>query len=289
MPQAAAPKRQFALERLAQEAAEIELPPLSTVALEVGRLASNTVAPDSATALSNIVRRDVALAAQIIRVANSALYSPRLPIVSLSQAITRLGMNEIRNICFSFALRTDLFAAGGNNAGGGEAAFASLWRESLATACFAQEIARLKRRDVEGAYLCGLMHRVGLVVMLWRLVRSSGGEQVSAAQLAQFAAAGSEALVGGRLAKSWQLPPGVCATVAHWRTPAAAPANFRLLLMQIVSARALTAQLDADDNLTPALCGLDPQWLEALSLYPDNVQFLLSRRPNIRSVVECYA
>ncbi len=279
MPQTAPSKSDSVLARLTCEAAEIELPPLSTVALEVGRLAADNDAADSAGALSNIIRRDVALATQIIRVANSALYSPRVPIVSLAQAVTRLGMNEIRNIAYSFALRTNLL---------GGAAFAALWRESLATACFAQEVARIKRRDVESAYLCGLMHRVGFAVLLWRLARSSDCQLVDAESLTDFAAQGAEAKVGLRLAQAWQLPPAIGAAIAHWRSPTEAPANYRSLLMQIVTARALTTQLNAADDLAPELSGIDPAALEVLALYPDDVRALFAKRPLIRSAVECY-
>lgn len=276
--------------RFAQDPVDADLPPLSAVAIEVGRLAAaEDGVGDSSAALAAIVRRDVALASQVIRVANSALYAPRTPIVSLSQAVTRLGMNEIRNIAYSFALRTDIFGAGANDTRGGGAALLALWRESLATACFAQEIARLKRRDVESAYLCGLMHRLGMAVMLWRLVRAPKGVPLDLPKLEEFAASGPEAHIGDKLAAAWNLPSPIAAGVVHWRNPSAAPTAYQPLLMQIAAARALAAQLAAPEDLPVELAGIPPELLDALNLYPDDVATLLARRPAISAAVECYA
>lgn len=276
--------------RFANDPCDADLPPLSTVAIEVGRLAAaDDGAGDSAAALAAIVRRDVALASQVIRVANSALHSPRTPIVSLTQAVTRLGMNEIRNIAYSFALRKDIFAAGPRDTRVGGAALAALWRESLATACFAQEIARLKRRDVEAAYLVGLMHRLGMAVMLWRLVRAPQGVDINMERLEEFAASGPEAHVGTKLATSWSLPSPIAEGIAHWRVPQDAPPAWQALLLQIAAARAFAAQLGAPEELPPELCGVPAELLDALNLYPDDVAALLARRSAVSAAVECYA
>jgi HD-like signal output (HDOD) protein len=42
----------------------------------------------------------------------------------------------------------------------------SLWTHSLASALFAKEIARQQRRNIEAAYLCGLLHRIGMPLVL---------------------------------------------------------------------------------------------------------------------------
>src|ERR1041384_2889968 len=112
---------------------------------------------------AKLIQRDVALAGQVMRVANSALYARRTPVVTLPQAIAWLGMREIRNITFAAAVQSQVF-----NSSYFRQEMNELWRESVITALFAQEVARLKRRNVESAYLCGLLHRVGLAISLAR-------------------------------------------------------------------------------------------------------------------------
>src|SRR3982751_6509124 len=91
----------------------------------------------------------------------SALYARRPPGVTLSQAIAWLGIREIRNIAFAVAVQGQVFTSSYFRR-----EMSDLWRESVITALFAQEIARLKRRNVESAYLCGLLHRAGMAVIL---------------------------------------------------------------------------------------------------------------------------
>ena len=41
-----------------------------------------------------------------------------------------------------------------------------LWRHALASGAFAKEIARVRRLNVESAFLCGLLHSVGKPALL---------------------------------------------------------------------------------------------------------------------------
>mgnify|MGYP000993135909 CR=1 FL=1 len=135
MPSIAAPQRP---DRAQHESAlnaavagdSLELPPLPQVAVEVARLAATDPSGDdartqgSAAALADLIQRDVALASQVMRVANSALYSRRAPVVSLPQAIAWLGFDTVRNIALAFAVRGELFL---NPAF--EARMKALWRK----------------------------------------------------------------------------------------------------------------------------------------------------------------
>ena len=147
----------------------LELPPPPQIASEVMRLTRGDALTDEATEgsaaeLARLIQRDIALAGHVMRVANSALYARRTPVVTLPQAIAWLGIREVRNIAFAVALQGQVFTS---------TLFrhqmADLWRESVIVALFSQEIARLKRRNVESAYLCGLLHRLGMAVILGRI------------------------------------------------------------------------------------------------------------------------
>src|ERR1041384_1029521 len=88
----------------------LELPPPPQVAAEVQRLTRSEVEDDAKVAansaeLAKLIQRDVALAGQVMRVANSALYARRTPVVTLPQAIAWLGIREIRNIAFAAAVQ----------------------------------------------------------------------------------------------------------------------------------------------------------------------------------------
>ena len=95
-----------------------------------------------------------ALAGEIMRVANSPVLRPRSPIVSLQQAVSWLGVAEVRNIAMAVMLRGEVFTAPGH-----EPESEELWREAWLAGLWAKEIARERRKHVESAFLAALMHR----------------------------------------------------------------------------------------------------------------------------------
>jgi HD-like signal output (HDOD) protein len=249
--------------------------------------AAGSDAPDASTTdLAQLIQRDVALAGQVMRVANSALYARRSPVVTLPQAIAWLGMREIRNIAFAVALKGQVFASAYFRV-----EMTDLWRESVITALFAQEIARLKRRNVESAYLCGLLHRAGMAVILHNVGASvvkhrltPGSEQVM--QLA----ARHEARVGTHLSIAWSLPPAVAAAIAHWSDPPAAEMS-RTEVMEVALARQISDELRTPGiggELPDSMLGTVSMWMDELSIYPDELFSIMAQRAAIYATAESY-
>ncbi len=269
----------------------LELPPPPQVVSEVMRLTRGEAAADdsadaSTTALAQLIQRDMALAGQVMRVANSAVYARRNPVVTLPQAIAWLGIREIRNIAFAVALKGQVFAS---------AYFRSevtdLWRESVITALFAQEIARLKRRNVESAYLCGLLHRVGMAVILNRV-----GTMLIKLKLTPDSkdvlrlAARHEARVGTLLSIAWQLPPAVSAAISHWCDPPAAELS-RTEVMEVALARQISDELrtpGAGGELPDSMLGPVSRWMDELSIYPDELFSIMAQRAAIYATAESF-
>jgi HD-like signal output (HDOD) protein len=269
----------------------LELPPPPEVANEVMRLTRGDAIADgaadaSSTQLAALIQRDVALAGQVMRVANSALYARRTPVVTLSQAIAWLGIREIRNIAFAAAVQGQVFTSTSFRR-----EMADLWRESVITALFAQEIARLKRRNVESAYLCGLLHRAGMAVILNRVGAAVVKHNLSPDPLVVLQAAQrQEARVGTHLAIAWGLPPSVSAAIAHWRDPEAAELA-KLEVMEVALARQVS-----DELRTPGLGGELPEsmlgpastWMDALAIFPEELVGLMAQRAAIYATAESF-
>src|ERR1700753_1385006 len=74
----------------------LDLPVLAGAAQKVMQMAlDESVDP---VHLADAIRNDTAMAGHLLRVANSPLYRARSAIVSLQQAISRLGMVQVREI-----------------------------------------------------------------------------------------------------------------------------------------------------------------------------------------------
>src|SRR5262249_18885971 len=134
------------LERIAEGV--FELPMLPEVASMVVAATQNE--SSDARRLARMIHRDAALAGHVLKLANSPLYAPTVPIVSLQQAVSRLGMKRIREMAYVAACQAKVFRVPGQ-----EERARRLFRHSVAAAVFAQEIARLRRWNVDEAFLCG--------------------------------------------------------------------------------------------------------------------------------------
>ena len=270
----------------------LELPPPPQVAVEVTRLTRANMNDDGAAdtnsaELTALIQRDVALAGQVMRVANSALYVRRSPVVTLPQAIALLGMREIRTIAFAVAVQGQVFASTYFRR-----EMTELWRESVMVALFAQEIARLKRRNGEAAYLCGLLHRVGLAVVLGRVGAAALTHRLSPdAGVVMHFAQDHEARVGTQLAVSWNLPPAVSASIAHWRNPLNAT-EWRTEVMEVALARQISEELRTPGiggELPDSMLGPVSKWMDELSIYPDELFSIMAQRAAIYATAESYS
>lgn len=138
---------------------DIEVPMLPEVANKVMRLTND---PESdANDLAKLIQSDQTLAGHVMRIANSALYSPNATLVSLQQAITRLGMRVIADIALAASVNSKMF-----NAPGYEKHIQTELQFSLMAGLWAKEIARACRRNVEAAFLAGLLHDIGRPVCI---------------------------------------------------------------------------------------------------------------------------
>lgn len=268
-------------EALASAAANgggVELLPMPQIASRIIALAFD--ASSDAAQLADLIQRDPTLAGQLMRVANSAVYRPRVPAVSLQQAISWLGMNEVQSLAVALAIRGQVFKVPGHDADIDE-----LWRESLATALWAQTIAKLRGGDeAEIAYLCGLFHAIGRAAVLRLLSRLEAEHGVvcdvrtSSVLLDEF-----ELDFARQVLADWNLPVRISSAVTNWR-------GFERLTFHRMDAALINAahQL-AVGCLHPDLLQVDylfsnPAFAE-LGLTRESLGSLLERADDVRAFI----
>ncbi len=136
-----------------------DVPMLPDVASRVLALSND---PDSdAAQLAKLIQGDQGLSAHVMRIANSAAYTPNASMVSLQQAIARLGMALITEIALAASINSKMFKAPQFNK-----RLAHIWDHALATAHWGKEVARISKKNVEASFLCGLLHSIGRPVVL---------------------------------------------------------------------------------------------------------------------------
>ena len=91
-----------------------------------------------------------------------------------------------------------------------------MWKHCAVAGAWAKEIARLRRRNVEGAFMCGLLHDIGRPVVLQAVVDLSRKEGLEAPpeELESLMDEFHES-IGARLLEEWGLPDWVAGGVRH--------------------------------------------------------------------------
>lgn len=258
--------------RIAQ--GKVELPLLPGVAMEVTNVAAQENA--DARAIAELLRKDQAMAAHVLRVVASPVYSGRTQIVSLQQAVARLGVQKIREIALAIAFRVGVFKLKGF-----EAEVTGLFQHSVSAAMFAQEIARVTRRNVEDAFMCGLLHDVGRPVILQALVAILAEQNLRVSASAVLAATDElHAEVGGTLAESWGLPEAVEMSIRHHHS--SSPPDAHINGVRITSLADALAHFAFEPARMPESELRKHPALAPLELYPEMLDKVLGKSDLIR-------
>lgn len=259
------------------EKGEMDLPLLPQVASQVMAMTSDPSA--DAAKLSSLIHQDQALAAHVLRIANSPAYMPRSPVVSLQHAVAMLGINLLSEIAFTASLKTGAFHVQGY-----EEEVKYLWRHSLASGAFGKEVARTRRVNVESAYLCGLLHAIGKPVVL-RTVAALGREHTIPVETPamQLLMDGYHGRVGGLIAEKWGLPKAVTEAILYYMDYDHASSFRQECMLTSVADRLATFILAPEDMPENSLREC-PVFAE-LNLYPNDIDQLVAAKDKVMAMV----
>lgn len=263
----------------ALESGDLELPLLPTSAMQVFHLASDADADIGKVA--GMIETDQKLATGVLRVANSVAYSPRQEIVTLRQAIMRLGLKSLCEIVLGAAFKATVFSDDRYME-----PMHAYWRAGIGTALWAKELARLRRKNVETAYLCGMLHNVGEPMTLKIVAGMDNAPEFDVA-LAGMISQHAEK-VGGILADTWQLPEVVKTCISHYQTYDDAE-NYRDEACAVNAARELLLSGDNPDEDVEPLDHLKSlRCFQELNIYPDDLSSLLAQQSRLMLALESY-
>lgn len=193
-----------------------DLPPMPHVSARAISLVENpqTTAPELAEVLSS----DAALAARVLKIANSAMFSRQREITTLNQAIMIIGFKALKGVIVAATLRQINKKFG--------AVEQLIWENSMCTAMSASVVTkRLRKRYVEEIFLLGLLHSLGQIVLLCQKETSSDYQKVLkliedkhhdyvTAELEVFGF--GHPLIGALVAKKWNFSAETCQTILHY-------------------------------------------------------------------------
>ena len=173
--------------------------------------------------LVNIIEQDPPVTATILKVANSAFYSPSTPIDTLSRAIVTLGYNTIRDIATSGAIIPYFFSS--KDSAGID--LPGLWLHSMGTAKASQLISEKIHFEYPGVvYIAGLLHDIGKIIIwvyhpehYYKIIEQAS-EKKSRIILAERKVLNTDhSIIGKILCDQWNLPENISIAIAYHHDP----------------------------------------------------------------------
>ena len=195
-----------------------EVPTMLTIAMEIDRLTHDV--RTSVSDISDIIRLDPALTGKVLKVANSAYYAAAQRIVSLNQAITRLGFPEVRRIALSIA-----FINSFNNL---YVDYDRYWIHSITTAYIAVHLHKASKipLPLDELFSCGILHDVGVLILdqyfteVYKKVLTLAANKRYDLQYVEQKVLGiTHAEVGAYLLRKWKIPESITDVILHHHTP----------------------------------------------------------------------
>ena len=164
-----------------------------------------------------VIRLDPALVARLLTLVNSSYFGLTRKVDSISRAVALLGMKNLHNIAVTDAIQGMLRSDSGST----EFSPQRLWLHSAASGICCKMIAeRIFTLNGDDAYLCGILHDIGLIVEM-EAARESflhlvdqlapGGPPII--ELEHELLATDHCQIGYILAKEWRIPDAIAEAI----------------------------------------------------------------------------
>ncbi len=198
-----------------------DLPTFSTVVAQLMMTINQPTS--SARDLERLIANDEAIAARILKLANSAFYGLPGKVTSLGRAITLLGFNTVRSLVLTIGV-IDKFSGPSSGKHFDRGLF---WEHSLSVAT-ASKLLCAKDPSVspEEAHISGLLHDIGKIIMdnfmpeqfrqAMDWMRVNGGDTLAAER--KFVGI-SHDRAGALAAEKWRFPGFIRETIAFHHKP----------------------------------------------------------------------
>lgn len=214
-----------------------DLPTLPTIIDKLGRAIRDQ---NSDTAkVSAIIENDPAMMARIMKVVNSAFYGTAEPVVSIRQAVTRMGFNAVENIAMATSVIQTM-----QDTGGCGLDTEQFWRHCISSGITVTVLYERTRPNLRRTYepemlrLAGLLHDIGKIVLIRYFAKEFGHaielsreKKIPLSQAEQESIGCDHTAIGTWLGQRWRLPAAMLDVVHYHHDPDSASDENRELVM----------------------------------------------------------
>lgn len=198
------------------------LPTLPEIAIKIREAADD---PDvNLVAMADVIGHDPALSARMVKVANSAFMGRTVKVETLSQAVTRIGLRQIKNIATAIAME-QLFVSKNDLV---REYMDKTWQKTVNVACVAMAVMQQwsrghkhDRLNIDTLTLVALVHSIGVLPILTEAERHE--EVFANPKFLESAIRRMSGKLGGAIMRSWEFSGEFIEVAENWQNLAYQP------------------------------------------------------------------
>ncbi len=229
--------------------------------------------PDTMKEISQIISKDTALSARIIRLVNSVYYGLPNRVTSIDHALLLVGTNTIKNIAISASIYQAFNQAEDSSV---ISRLKLFWRHSLMCATLSKLIAKkISYSSPDEAFLSGLLHDIGKLVLWVNFSKKEYAEILEPYRskpdllLAREARLGANHCeVGAWMINRWKLQSFIADAVRYHHEPVHRILDALPMVKIVFVANALSSEIvedtDANFKIAKEIFGFAPSEVEEL-------------------------
>ena len=235
----------FTVAKISFDYSKISPPPYSEVALEIlNQLSSLPKFPENikrllaklleedvkVDAIAADIQRDPTLAADILKLVNSAKFSLTRKISSLKEAVNLVGIKGLKNILYSYGAISVI----DNRFGTVE----EVWDHCYRVGQISTELSKIKKIETKDDvfFTAGLLHDLGKIVLMSfdkdtakKIESVCRDKNIDIPIMEEIMMGLSHARIGGQIAEYWEFPKNLVDPITHHHDPAMTDDNFEVV------------------------------------------------------------
>ena len=215
------------------ESDKVTLPPFDRTAL---RIQQEIQKPDvKISKIEKLIIADPAMSSQILKVSNSAFFRGLSKVITIREAIVRLGLDEITRMIMILTQKNlystkDAFIKNYRN---------KLWQHALVCALTSQWVSRAGFEEVtQEVFFASLMHDIGklfLITVIEQIKKSKAVPFIPSKSVINEIIKGQHAEQGYKLMVKWNLPDQYCRAAKDHHDKKFDPKNVSLIILRLVN------------------------------------------------------
>ncbi len=216
------------------ESDKVTLPPFDRTAMRVQQEIQKEDAQISK--IEKLIIADPAMATQLLKVANSSFFRGLSKVMTIREAIVRLGLDEITRMVMILSQKklyatNDVFIKNYRN---------RLWQHALVCALVSQWIAREAGFEelTQEVFFASLMHDIGklfLITVVEKITVSKQVPFIPSKSVINEIIKNQHAEQGYKLLKNWNIPDKYCQVAKEHHDEKFDPNNIPLIVLRLVN------------------------------------------------------